>query len=65
MHSTLSAAPDRPCIRCKYFGGWVAGAAAVWCLDGKIVHALPDSGCAYWMPARAENLKIQPRERQR
>lgn len=41
---------QRPCGQCQHFGHQVADGAAVWCLDGGRVHALPESGCAYWKP---------------
>lgn len=59
MHSTLTSAPKRPCIQCQHFGEWVAGSAAIWCLHGQVVHALPQSGCAYWTQ-KAEN-PLQPK----
>lgn len=56
---------DRACEKCKHFGGWSAGVGySVWCLDGKVVHALSYSGCAYFrawamMPANA----VEPEEK--
>lgn len=48
--STHPYGQQRPCAQCQHFGGWQGGGAAVWCLDGKIVHSLPNDGCAYWTP---------------
>lgn len=53
---------DRPCIQCQHFGGWrTPQRSAVWCLDGKIVHARPEHGCAFWTQnERAEKSFVYP-----
>lgn len=49
MSTTDFMGADRPCIQCAHFGGWrAANQGAAWCLDGKIVHARPEHGCAFW-----------------
>ncbi len=50
----------RPCKDCQHFGKFVADGAAVWCLHGERVHALPETGCAYWT-AREGKSPHQPK----
>lgn len=46
---------DRPCIQCQHFGGWRGPTqSAAWCLDGKIVQANAEHGCAFWAKANDE-----------
>lgn len=55
------------CWHCSHFGGWIRRAGGkpiyVWCLDGKVVKANPEAGCAFWklqIPARTRPMFYSP-----
>lgn len=52
MYGNRDRFSGNPCDKCAHFGGYVGPdhIRAAWCLDGRIVLAQPQHGCAYWKP---------------
>jgi hypothetical protein len=53
--------PNKRCATCQHFGHWTPAGYA-WCLHGKMVFAMYQTGCGYWVrePGADDDLVPDP-----